>query len=171
LAEGRELLAMLAARSEPASLRTDAHLVEMLARATRELREREAAGQRSDAVRAVIRSVRKTLSRMAERGTVPDPDASDFWVQCSSDEEIELWHRGKRLPIRARYFESAFESAGVVLEPGEWILADPELVRGGVEDSLLACALQELRLREMKAELFRVADELNVAATPVGRAG
>ncbi len=142
-------------------LRTDAHLIEKLARATRELRVREAEGRRTDAVRAVIQSLRNTLSRMAERGSALDPDSSDFWVNRSAEGEIELWHRGRKLPICARYLEGAFETAGVVLEPGPPILADRELVRLSVEESLLAYAVQELRLRETKAELLRVTDELN----------
>jgi len=171
---------MIAALSEPArttrgesyrSLRMDAHLIEKLARATRELRAREAAGQRSDAVRAVIQSLRNTLSRMAERGSALDPDASDFWMKRSPEGEIELWHRGKKLPVCARHLEGAFETAGVVLESGEPILVDRELVRRSVEDSLLGCALQELRLRETKAELLRVMDELNADLAGACRAG
>jgi len=171
---------MITALSEPTQarrsescrfLRTDAHLIEQLARATRELRAREAAGQRPDAGRAVIQSLRNTLSRMAERGSGLDPDASDFWVKRSSEGEIELWRRGKKLPICARHLEGAFEAAGVVLEPGQMILADPELVRRSVEESLLGYALQELRLRETKSELLRVTHELNADSARACRTG
>lgn len=162
-----------ATRDEPCRFfpRTDAHLIEMLARATRELRVREAAGQPTDGVRAVIRSVRTTLSRMAERGSVLSPDSSDFWVKHSSQGEMELWHRGKRMPVSTRHLESAFETAGLALQPGQRILADRELVRRCVSESLLDYALQEFRLREMKGELLRVTDELNVASIPACRVG
>lgn len=158
-------------RAERAAPAAEALLIEQLARATRELRAREAEGRRAGEVRAVIRCLRHTLSRMAQCGSVPDPEPSDFWVQTSPEGEIEVWHRGKRLPLCDRQLEGAFEASGVVLEPGQRILVVRDLVRRSVEESLLNYALQEFRLREAKADLLRVTEELRGPSHHVDRAG
>jgi hypothetical protein len=144
---------MRAALADSPAVRSDALLIDQLARATRELRVREAEGRRTEGVRAVIRSLRETLSR----GGVID---SDFLLKRSAEGEIELWHRGRRTPICTRVLRDAFETAGVDLEPGQVLLAERELARRAIEESLVRYSLQEFRLREVKASLLRATQEL-----------
>jgi hypothetical protein len=149
--------------------RGEALLVEQLGRATRELRIREAEGSRSDVVRAVIRSLRNTLSWVAEHGNVFDPDHCDFVVKRAAGGEIELWNRARKVPICPQPLGEAFRTAGVEPEPGQIILAHPELVRWTVDESLVSYSLQELRLRQIKAALLRTTEDLKGHAVPVGR--
>lgn len=152
-------------RAEPCpSPRADALLIEQLARATRELRVREAERQPSDVVRAVIKSLRNTLARMAQLGTVFRPDPRDFVVRRDPGGEVELWHRGRRLSISPEPLREAFEAAAVEVEPGQVLLADRELVRRVAQESLLGYTLRELRLREAKADLFRALEDLGAGS-------
>jgi len=152
-------------RADPSpSRRTDALLIEQLARATRELRAREAEGRPSDSVRAVVASLRNTLARMAERGVVFRPDPREFVVRRDHGGEMELWHRGKRLSISPEPLPEAFEAAAVEVEPGQVLLADRELVRRVAQESLLGYTLRELRLREAKADLFRALEDLGAGS-------
>ena len=133
----------------------EALLVEQLALATRQLRTREAEGRRTDEVRAVIRSLRKTLASIAEHGCVPDLESSEFSVKCPAPGIIELWHRGRKLPADVRAFREALESAGVQLQPGQVLLGDRQVARRLVEESLVALSLEEFRIREGKTVLLR----------------
>lgn len=133
----------------------EALLVEQLAVATRELRTRQSEGGRIDQVRAVIRSLRKTLASIAEHGSVPELERSDFSVKCAAPGRIELWHRGRKLLADVRAIREALESAGVRLQPGQVLLADRELARRLVEESLVALSLEEFRIREGKTVFLR----------------
>ncbi len=134
---------------------SEALLVEQLASATHALRVREAERGRTDELRAVVRSLRKTLAAIAEHGCVPDLERSEFSVKCPGPGSMELWHRGRMLPADVRVFRDALESAGVQLQPGQVLLADRQFARRLVEKSLLALSLEEFRIREGKTALLR----------------
>ena len=145
----------------------EALLVDQLARATRELRAREAEGRHTDAVRAVVRSLRRTLARVAEHGSALNSSGSEFMIKVPYRNEIELWHRSTMLPIETQPLRHALEAAGVALEPGQALLADSELARPAIEESLVACSLKEFRLRETKSALLRTLVDLPVRG-PLG---
>lgn len=137
----------------------EALLVEQLAHATRQLRVLEFERRRTDVARSVIRSLRKTLSWIAEHGSVLDPSASDFVIKVSPNEGPELWYRGRRIPICPQPLREALELTGLELEPGQVLLSDQELARRIVEESLVRYSLEEFRLREMKSALLRTLEE------------
>lgn len=138
----------------------EALLVDQLARATRQLRIQESERRRTDVVRAVVLSLRKTLSWMAEHGSVLNPAGPEFLIKAPYRNEIELWHRDTMLPIETQPLRHALEAAGVALEPGQALLADPELARQVIEESLVTCSLKEFRLRETKSALLRTLVDL-----------
>ena len=150
----------------------EALLVEQLARATRELRVREAQGRRSDVPRAIVLSLRKTLSWIAEHGCVPNPDAFEFVVRVSPEGEWELRHRGQKTPVLPERLREDFAAAGVALEAGQILLADRDLARRIVEESVVAYSLEEFRLRVAKAALLRTLSEVRspIPAPDTGRA-
>jgi hypothetical protein len=177
LAERGELLAMTAAVADACRGRggetvpvpgTEALLVEQLARATRELRVREAQGCRTDVARAVVLSLRKTLSWMAEHGCVPNPDAFEFVVRVSPEGESELRHRGQTIPILPERLREDFAAAGVALEAGQVLLAERDLARRIVEESIVAYSLEEFRLRVAKAALLRTLSDVRAPITAPG---
>lgn len=135
-------------------------LLEQLARATTELRTREAEGQGTEAVRAVIRSLRRTLARQAELKKDPDPRSADLVMRVLAEGEAELWHRGIRIPVDSRPLRDAFLEAGVAPASGQALLVDPELARHAIEESLVEWSLQELRLRRTKSLLLRTLVDL-----------
>jgi hypothetical protein len=130
-------------------------LVEQLAFATHELRSREAEGGRVEEMRVAIRTLRRTLASVAMHGSVKDLSRSEFSVKCPAPKEMELWHRGRKLPVNARVFRDPLEAAGVELQPGQVLLADREWAREMVEESLAALSLEELRIRDGKDVLMR----------------
>ena len=133
----------------------EALLVEQLARATRELRTREAQGGPTEKIRAVIRSLRRTLASIAERGGVWDLSRADFALKCTEPEKLELWYRGRKLPVDVRLLGQPLGTAGVCLEPGQVLLADREWVKQVLEESLVGLTLEEFRVRERKTALLR----------------
>ena len=112
-------------------------------------------------MRAVIRSLRRTLASIAELGSALDLSRSEFAVKCPTWEEMELWRRGRKLPVNVRAFRKALETAGVQLQPGQVLLADREWARRMIEESLVTLSLEELRLREGKAILLRALHDVS----------
>jgi hypothetical protein len=145
----------------------EALLVEQLAQATRQLRIQESERRRTDVVRAVVLSLRKTLSWMAEHGSTLDSTGSEFLIKAPYRNGIELWHRGAMLPIETQPLRHALKTAGVELEPGQALLADLELAREVIEESLVTCSLEEFRLRERKSALLRTLVDLPAQPTLV----
>lgn len=147
--------------------------MDQLARATRELRVLEAEGRCTEEVRAVVRSLRRTLARMAEHGSWLDSAGSEFLIKAPRRNEIELWHGDTMLPIETQPLRHALESGGVVLEPGQALLADPELARQVIEESLVTCSLKEFRLRQTKSALLRTLVDLPLSRLqgPFGKKG
>lgn len=137
----------------------EALLIEQLASATRELRTRESREGRSEELRALVRSLRHTLASIAGRRSVPEPGKSDYSVKCSAPEVLELWHRGRKLPVRAPAIREALGSAGVRLQPGQVLLADREWARHRIEESLVGLSLEEFQIREGKAVLLRALND------------
>ena len=84
-----------------------------------------------------------------------DCGESDFVIRARGREGIELWRGGTKLPVESRALREALESGGVVLLSGQALLADPELAREVMEESLVQCSLEEFRLREKKSLLLR----------------
>lgn len=146
------------------SAASEATLIEQLALATRELRTREAVGDRTEEIRAVIRSIRSTLTSIAERGEVQDLSRADFTVRCPEPGSLELWYRGRRLSADVRLLRETLGTAGVSLRPGQVLLADREWARRVIEESLVGLSLEELRLREGKAALLRALHDVSGAS-------
>lgn len=119
------------------------------------MRAREAQGRRTDVAQAVILSLRETLAWMAEHGSIVDPNASDFVVKTTSEGELELWHRGRRMPVLPQPLQEVLGAADVALEPGQMLLADRGFARRIIEESLVRYSLEEFRLREIKSALLR----------------
>lgn len=134
---------------------SEALLVEQLAHATRELRTREAEGGGTDGIRPVIRSLRRTLTFIAERGGVQDFSGAEFAVRCPGPESLELWHRGRKVSADVPLLRQTLRTAGVRLQSGQVLLADREWVRQSIEESLLELSLEELRIRQEKTSLLR----------------
>jgi hypothetical protein len=137
-------------------------LLEQLARATTERSSGGAEDRCSEQTGGVIRSLRNTLAWVAERGAVPDPSSPGYVVTVSQEEVVELWRRVRKLRTETRVLRNSFERAGVRLQPGQGILADRDLARLWVEESLVALSLEEFRLRQAKAELLRSLDESGI---------
>ena len=144
---------------------SEALLVEQLALATRELRRKEAEGGRTEDLGAVVRSLRRTLASIAERGDVQDLSRADFTVKCPQRESLELWYRGQKLPADVRLLRESLGAAGVSLRPGQVLLADREWARRVIEESLLELSLEEFRVRERKTSLLRSLHDLSAAST------
>jgi len=143
----------------------EALLIEQLASATCELRTREGQEGRSEELRALVRSLRHTLASVAGRRSVLEPAESDYSVKCSAPEAMELWHRGRKLPVRPRAIREALGSAGVRLQPGQVLLADREWARRRIEESLVGLSLEEFRIREGKAALLRALNDASAPST------
>jgi hypothetical protein len=142
-------------QAEPNPPAPEALLIDQLAQATRELRASEALGKRSDGVRAVIRSLRRTLAAMAERGTTPDLGEVDFAVVCPREGEPDLRFQGRKLPVQGRLLRDCLGRAGIRLQPAQVLLMDPELGRRCVEESLVMLSVEEFRIRQAKASLLQ----------------
>ena len=144
---------------------SEALLVEQLALATRELREKEAEGGRTEELRAVVRSLRRTLATIAERGAVWDLSRADFTVRSTDLESLELWYQGRKLPADVRLLRRTLGMAGICLEPGQVLLADPEWARRAIEETLVGLSLEEFRLRERKTALLRALHDASHSST------
>jgi len=140
--------------SSPAAL-----LIDHLAQATRELRAKEALGGPTDAIRAVIRSLRRTLAIVAERGATPDPAGVEFAVVPTREGEPELRFRGRKLPVQGRLLRESLDAAGVRPQPAQVLLVDSELGRRCVEEALVMLSVEEFRIRQAKAALLRALQE------------
>ena len=140
---------------------SEALLLEQLAVATRELRAKEAEGGRTEDIPSVIRSLRRTLASLAERGAVQDLSKAEFTVRCPELECLELWYRGRKLPAEGRLLRKALRAAGLRLQPGQVLLADREWARHAIEESLVGLTLEEFRVREGKAALLRALHDVS----------
>jgi len=145
----------------------EALLIEQLARATSELRRREAAGGDTRDVRAVIGCLRNTLAEIAEQGSVPEVTDDDYAVMCPARGELEVRHRGGKLPVDARIFLEDLGAAGVDLEPGQVLLADRDWARRKIEESLVGLTLEEVRIREAKGALLRALQGVPAPRAPL----
>jgi hypothetical protein len=174
MAERREILMRIAEAEGPIREQnedwvgagaSEALLLEQLAVATRELRAKEAEGGRTEEIHAVIRSLRRTLASLAERGAVQDLSKAEFSVRCPDSENLELWYRGRKLPAEGRLLRKTLRAAGVRLLPGQVLLADREWARHAIEESLVGLTLEEFRVREGKATLLRALHDVSPAST------
>jgi len=144
---------------------SEALLVEQLALATRALRMKEAEGGRTEEIRAVVRSLRRTLASIAERGGLWDLSRADFTVRYTDLEGLELWYRGRKLPANVRLLRETLEAGGVCLEPGQVLLADREWAGRVIEESLVGLSLEEFRIRERKTALLRALLDVSDSST------
>ena len=137
----------------------EALLVEQLAEATRQLRARETEGRRTEIVRAVVNSLRMTLGSIAQKGTVEDPSVALFVLKSKGPEELEFWHRGKKLRGPFLVLEEAIRESGIRLRPGQIVILHGDLAQRAIEASLIGLAQEELRLREAKRALLLALSE------------
>jgi hypothetical protein len=142
-------------QAQPSPRAAEALLINQLAQAARELRATEALGRRSDRIRAVIRSFRRTLGMIAERGATPDLAELEFAIVCTGEGDPELRSRGRKLPVQGGFLRDCLSGAGVRLQPAQMLLADPDLVRRCVEESLVRLSVEEFRVRQAKADLLQ----------------
>jgi len=96
-----------------------------------------------------------TLASVARNGSALDLSQAEFTVSCRSDHELELRFKGRALPVSASVMRDTFARAGIRLQPGQTILADREVARRCIEETLMALSLDEFRIREAKSVLLQ----------------
>lgn len=87
---------------------------------------------------------------MADLGSGLDRPSGDYTLRCLGAAELELWHRGRKLPVKGEMLRGAFDRAGIQLKPGQGLLLDRELARRVIEETVVLLTLDEVRIREAK---------------------
>jgi hypothetical protein len=110
-------------------------------------------GENSEALLALLRSLR--LSHRAFSGGV-DPDdeaASCFVLSASPDGRIFLRRDHHFADLSSAWLRSLFDDAGIVLSPGQRLLVESEFARRAVEESLGETAAAARSLERQRADV------------------
>jgi hypothetical protein len=142
-------------------------LAEQMLCARARAQEAREEGKDARVIESIDRSIRRTLSCLAQLRDPRQAAARGFslWVTATGD--LVVRHREAVLPVSKACLDGLLAEAGVRPHAGQIFLLDGVFVRVLVEEALGSLSLKEAELRSWKSQLLKASLEAEYPDGPV----